>query len=215
MSAAAIKLVGVDPGFASFGASSAAYGADGLKFRRVEVWHTEKDDDARRKADDTSVRIRWLTAKFMAFVAEEHPIAILTETQASGGNTCPRCNPQAKFRVQTSVLVNTGRVRGMIDAVAELHGIPVIEEAPQRIKIAAAGANNASKLEVAEGLERLYPGVMGLFPHYRDKLKKGDLEHASDACAVIHCSKDHHHILTTLRDRGIIAHNDPRLEVPY
>lgn len=215
MNAPILKLVGVDPGFASFGVAAAAIGAEGMRVTRVEVWETEPDNDMKRKADDSSKRIRWLTGKFMAFVAEESPIAICTEIQASGGNTCPRCNPHAKFRVQTQVLVNTGRVRGMLDAVAELHQIPVFEETPQKMKIAAAGANSASKLEVAEGLERLYPGTMRLFPHYRGKLKLGVLEHASDACAALHVSKDQYFILQALRDRGIILPTDPRLELPY
>lgn len=215
MSAAAVKLVGIDPGFASFGIAAAEIGPEGMRYTRVEVWHTELDHDASRKADDSSKRIRWLTGKFMAFVAEESPIAFCTEIQASGGNTCPRCNPHAKFRVQTQVLVNTGRVRGMIDAVAELHQVPVYEEAPVKIKVACAGVANASKLQVAEGIEHLYPGTMRLFPHHHGKLKKGDLEHAADACAIIHVSKDSLFVLEALRERGLITPEDPRLQLPY
>lgn len=215
MSSNVIKLVGVDPGFGHFGVSAAVIGAEGLRYTRVEVWETTPDDAMKRKADDSSQRVRWLTQKFMAFVAEESPIAICTEIQAMGGNTCRRCNPKAKFTVQTQVLVNIGRVRGMIDAVSELHSIPVFEETAVKMKVASAGAGNASKLEVSEGIERLYPGTMRLFPHYRGKIKKGDVEHAADACAAIHVSKDQFFIVQALRDRGIVEANDPRLELPY
>lgn len=180
-----VKIIGIDPGLANFGI--AVFEVIPPTFVRVEVWRTKPDHKARRirKADDTADRCRELGRQLLDLV-DERVIAIAVEAVAL---------PHGK--IQTSVVSALGRVRGLIDAVAELHRLPVLEETPQAVKRRLCGDRSASKDAVRQELERRYPRLSELWPP-----QKTLLEHAGDAAAVAHLALDSDVVQAAVRARG-------------
>lgn len=174
-----LSLLGIDPGFAAFGLAVAQEDAAGkLHFERVSVLHTQPDKAAkknRRKTEDNADRLQLLASELVPAVDTFRPVAICIEAIAL---------PFGK--VQSSVVSALGRVRGMIDMLSFIHKLPVIEAHPIRIKKLMTGRANATKDDVREALTALYPELIPIF----DDMNKGDLEHAADACAAIHISRD-------------------------
>src|SRR5689334_895797 len=150
-----MKLIGIDSGLATFGVAVAELGPPGLVFTDVAVWTTKPAAKKRRlrKADDTAERCRELVAQLQALIVRHTPIALCVEAVALPFS-----------RARSSVVSSLGRVRGIVDALAEVHGLPVLEETPQRLKVATAGVANATKEAVREALEATYPELRALWP---------------------------------------------------
>lgn len=183
-----MKLIGIDPGLAAFGVCVAEVSATELRFKTVEVWTTKPAGHARRlrKSDDTGERSRTIAARLHQLIVSQKPVALCIEATALPFG-----------RVRSSVVSMLGRVRGVVDALAEVHQLPVLEETPQRIKLAAAGAANANKDAVREALESTHPELSALWP-----TQSSLLEHAADACATVHACRTADVVLAALRARA-------------
>lgn len=183
-----MKLIGLDTGLAAFGVAIAELGATGLVFTHVEVWTTTPAARARRlrKADDTSERVRLLAGRLHELIVATQPVALCTESIALPFG-----------RVRSSVVSALGRARGLVDALAEVHRLPVLEESAQRLKAATAGTQKASKEAVREGLEATYPELLGLWPSQATLI-----EHAADASAAIHACRNADVVLAVLKARA-------------
>lgn len=184
---AGICVVGVDSGLAAFGVAVAELDAQGLRFTRVEVWRTKPSSKRLRlrKCDDTAERVRTLAGCLHQLLAEQKPVAICIEAVALPFG-----------RIQSSVVSALGRCRGVVDALAEAHQLPVLEESAQRLKVATAGKANATKDAVREGLEATYPALRGMWP-----APSSIVEHAADACAAIHACRNSDVVLAAIRAR--------------
>ena len=76
---------------------------------------------------------------------------------------------------------------GVIAALAEDLGIPVVQSSPQEIKKVLTGAKNASKKEVQDTLGLRYNNLSELLTEIT---AKSDLDHAYDALAAVVASLD-------------------------
>ena len=137
-----MRIIGCDPGLASFGLAVAVL-EERVRVERVEVLRTEASARARRirKADDNSERARALARELLRVLDGQSVVAICVEAVALPFG-----------RVQHSVVSNLGRVRGLLDALAEVYEVPIIEETPQALKRLITGRGDASKEEVRRAL---------------------------------------------------------------
>lgn len=179
-----MKILGIDTGLASFGIAVADVSASGLRFERVEVWTTKPTAKKRRvrKADDTAERVRMLAGCLHQLIAETRPVAVCVEAVALPFG-----------RARSSVVSALGRARGIVDALVEVHRLPVLESTPQEIKRGTAGADNASKDSVRLALEAAYPELAALWP------QATLVEHAADAAASLHVCRNADVVLAALR----------------
>lgn len=182
-----MKLIGLDTGLASFGVAVADVTSDGLRFESVEVWTTKPASKKRRlrKADDTAERVRGLAGQLNVLIIATEPVALCVEAVALPFG-----------RARSSVVSALGRARGIVDALAEVHRLPVLEETPQRVKEASAGKTNASKEEVRAALEAAYPEIAAHWPAQATLV-----EHAADAAAAVHACRSADVVLAALRAR--------------
>jgi Holliday junction resolvasome RuvABC endonuclease subunit len=162
-------VLGVDPGFASTGIALVRLLPDGEEAVLLDVLRTSKDDAKRRTlaADDNLRRTRELARAFARLVVEHGVRAICAESMSHPRNAS-----------------NSGKMSlcwGALAAVAEAHGLPLVQASPQAIKLAVAGAKTASKddLEFAL-LQRFGNATEALFTG-----PDGQREHAFDALAAL------------------------------
>lgn len=174
-----LKLIGIDPGLTRFGVAVAELpdlGSGRPRFIHVDVWRTEPSAELKRKLrkmDDTAERVGILAEQLHDLVQLHRPFALCIEALAL---------PYNKIQLQVAVVL--GRVRGIVDALAKVHHLAVLEEMPQRLKKLATGKKGASKAEVQTALEREYPELRAMWPP-----QKTLVEHAGDACATIHACR--------------------------
>lgn len=176
-----LKLIGLDPGLASFGLAVAELpnlGTGKPLFFHVGVLRTEPSKELKRlrKMDDTAERCTYLAEQLNDLVQAHKPVALCVEAIALPW--------RPGSGIQTSVISALGRVRGLIDMLAVVHQLPVLEESPQRVKKAATGSIGATKEHVRLALELEYPELAKLWPH-----QKTLQEHAADACGAIHACR--------------------------
>lgn len=183
-----MKLIGLDTGLASFGIAVAEVTSSGVRFERLDVWRTVPASAKRRlrKADDTADRVRTLAGYLHELIIETKPVALCVEAIALPFG-----------RARSSVVSALGRARGIVDAIAEVHRLPVLEETPQRLKHAVAGAQNATKEAVRGALEATYAELRALWP-----VQATLVEHAADAAAAIHACRGADVVLAALRARS-------------
>lgn len=169
-----MKLIGIDPGLASFAIAVANLKAWSVEWESINIIRTEPDHKTRRirVADDTADRCRAIYRGLQTYAigpALESPVAICIESTAM---------PFGKVR--TSVVSALGRVRGLVDAFAEEYDCAVVEESPQALKKMLCGKRDASKDDVRRALEQRFPGIERLWPK-----QKTLIEHAADAAMTI------------------------------
>jgi len=165
-------VLGIDPGFAALGLALVELEQEGERVRRLEVVTTEPS--ARklevRASDDNLRRTCELAAALEERIGPE-VIALAVEAQS-----WPR-NAGSSVKVALAW--------GALAAVAQRHGLPVLQASPQEVKRAIAGAKTASKAEVQTALELRY-AEMPDWPARRDQV-----EHAADALAAAVACLDH------------------------
>lgn len=166
-----INVLGIDPGFASVGYAVVCLHPVRETVMKIGVIHTEKSgvkqnvlaaDDNLRRAREVFTALNLQTAWVTALCAESMSF--------------PR-NSQAAAKVAMTW--------GVIAALAEWKGFPIVQASPQAIKKVLCGAKNASKEDVQQALQMRYGKVPGM-----EELSKGDMEHAFDALAAVVCCLD-------------------------
>ena len=167
----ALYVLGLDPGFASLGYALVALHPVRETILSMGVIRTSKstakqgvlaaDDNLRRARELWSLINQQLTA---------------VEVICAESMSFPR-NSQAAAKVAMSW--------GVIAALAEQRGLPIVQASPQAIKKSLCGVKSASKEEVQAALTARY-GALPLDP----KVPKGEHEHAFDALAAVVCCLD-------------------------
>jgi Holliday junction resolvasome RuvABC endonuclease subunit len=183
-----VKLLGCDPGLASFGLAIMSL-EPRPRVVQLEVLRTERNVERRRLrvADDTCDRSRRLAHTLLARL-DEHPDVIAICVEAWQGTY---------GKIPHQVVGGLGRVRGILDTLAELHELPIIEEPPQTLKRLVTGNRKASKEEVRDTLENRFPELAGLWPS-----QKTLQEHAGDAVATCVAGLESDIVRAALRGRG-------------
>lgn len=163
-------LMGIDPGLASTGIAVVRF--DGVPWiQDIHVLHTEKSDKKRnlRQADDLAERCRVIHAHLDQVILNYKPQLLCVEASAM---------PFGRSRF--SVVAALGRVRGLIDALADQHRLCIIEETPQAVRKMLCGKAKVSEEEITQSLERTFPQAKSFWP-----TRKSDHEHAIDALSTV------------------------------
>lgn len=184
---AGVRAFGVDPGFANFGWAvvdlaepdiAASYLAGG-------VITTKKAQKKQRvaSADDNYQRMQYLTRQLLHLFEVHQPSVVCAESMSFP----PNASGAAKMAYSWGILA----------ALAEERDVPMVMHTPQEIKLAVVQDRAASKLEIKEGLEKLYPKLTSILSH----IPRGRQEHPIDALAAVETAR-HDQVLRALRKRG-------------
>lgn len=157
--------LGLDPGFASLGLAAVELG-DVVQVPRAWVERTEPSAKKRdvRQSEDLVRRCREITGCLERAIAEWHPAVACAETMS-----WPR-DMKAATRIALAW--------GVVAAVLERHGIPLVQASPQEVKKHLCGRKDASKDDVMLAVEARVESVT--WPP-----QKTLVEHAADAVAVV------------------------------
>lgn len=166
-----MNLLGIDPGMKRLGL--AVYDAQAKAFRHVRVVQTERSDrKTSRAASDGTTRARELARVLGTTLVEWDVRAICAE------ELCPVRNASAFGKISISW--------GVVAALAEVAGLPILEIPPKDLKRRVAGNAGASKEEVQAAMEGRHPELAGMWP--RGPRGGGELlEHAADAAGAAWC----------------------------
>lgn len=163
-----VYVVGIDGGLAALGWAALRLEPTGEVPHALGVFATAPS--ARRRhvlaADDNLRRAREL-ARSLAGVLDLYRPAVL----ALEAMSAPR-NAASAAKLSMSL--------GVVAALAEARGLPLVAASPQEVKRALCGRLDASKEDVAAAVVRCLPGAGDLLGRVRPGLR----EHAADAAAV-------------------------------
>jgi len=168
-----VFVLGVDPGFASFGVSIVELTASTERVRMTEVIRTKKSTKKQnvRAADDNFRRAGAIAAVLHDVVATWKPMAIAAEAMS--------------FPRNASAAAKVAMAWGILADIAEVYSLPMVQATPQEIKRALCDKETATKVEVRDRLQTLYEGQ---FDQFTSGTPEGQWEHGFDATgAVIAC----------------------------
>lgn len=172
-----VRVIGVDPGFASIGLAvvefidnDIAHGGPLVRWLDATLVETAPSpararayacDDALRRTNEIAGALDRYVQRWSVGLR-----AICAESFS------PPRNASAAAKVAFTW--------GALVATARRHGVPVLQALPQRVKIDVAGAKNATKDEVAVAVERICDGHAPTL----DGIARSKREHVYDAAAV-------------------------------
>lgn len=168
-----MNILAFDPGFANLGYCVMELGELGpyvRSFGHFETKLSAKNKQKKREVlstADNSRRGAELATFMMALVTKE-TIVIAAEAFSPARNA--------------SAAAKMARCWGILDAMAALHGMSILEASPQQVKVGATGNASASKEEVEAGMIARYPELRTMGAG----IAKTNREHPFDAVAVAH-----------------------------
>jgi Holliday junction resolvasome RuvABC endonuclease subunit len=177
-------ILGLDPGFSSLGWSLLDVGDDWFRCIGAGVIRT-KPDPKLNKCDDNVRRC----AEIMKVLVELHRVHdfVVISAEAQSWTTYQKADRQVAM------------AWGVISALGELWGIPILQFRPQEIKKALCGSASASKDLVEEVLCRECQDAR----LHLSKVRKTSRNHAADALGAAWTSLEHDvlKLLFTVMDR--------------
>ena len=197
-SAKSVTIVGLDPGFASFGwamieiapAQNAAGGAlqPRVTPRFCGVIRTAKaaKKESLFAAEDMVQRAAILHADLALVI--RHADLVSAESLSY-----PR---------SASVSAQMGCAWGVLVGILAHHTVPLVQLSPQAAKKRITGLKSASKLEVQSAVEGMLPGAVPMI----EALNPGLREHVADAFALALCAVDSEQVRGMLKilHRGML-----------
>lgn len=179
-----VVVLGIDPGFASTGYALVRLGEDRTVLR-CGLLRTEKEQRKRQvlAADDNLRRARELAREIVRRCLDDGPVNAAMGPQvrcALGSHEIPVAIvlESMSFPRSASVANKMGLALGVVAAIAEARGLPLVQESPQRIKLALCGRRDASKESVATAVS----AIVGRVP--LDPIPASQREHVWDAIAA-------------------------------
>lgn len=165
-----VYVLGLDPGFASFGYSVLRFTPEGEEVVAVNVIRTKKTGKKRNvlASDDNFRRARAIASVLREVVVGFQPRALAAEALS-----LPR-NASAAAKVAMSW--------GILADIVEEFQIPLVQQSPQGIKKTLCGKVSATKVEVQEVVMKRYPGA---FQPFMDATPKGQWEHGFDSVSAV------------------------------
>lgn len=173
-------ILGLDPGFASFGWALMRLGPTREEdaVTDVGVWRTAKADKKRRvrDTDDNVERARGLSRLLADLVQKRghHLTAVAIE--------------QVSFVRSASTMAKIGMAHGLTIYAVEALGLPMMGCTPQELKLAVCGRRDASKDEIRNALRTRYlvaGAEHGALAVLDDEVPRGQQEHPYDALGAI------------------------------
>jgi len=161
-----MRVLGIDGGFASMGIAVLELTPDQELLRDVYVVRTQKSDRKLQvlAGDDTARRGRELAHHVGLAITSQSPGAIVIESPSWPRNA--------------GVAAKLGVAFGVVYALAEKHGLPLLQVSPQQVKKSLCGRKDAAKEDIIAAVEARFPSVT--WPS-----QKGLWEHAADSIAVV------------------------------
>lgn len=172
---AAIRLIGIDPGFASMGLALLHIDGRGIEWTSAQLVETAPSprrvhayaaDDTLRRAEEIAGE---LAVIFRAWCPpSDPPLAVCVESFS------PPRNSSAASKVAMAW--------GALVATARAHWVPVLQVSPQGLKLALTGDKTASKGDIAAAVEaRCYstPSDTQI-----ERIPRSKREHVYDAAAA-------------------------------
>jgi Holliday junction resolvasome RuvABC endonuclease subunit len=161
-------LLGIDGGFAAMGYAIATWDGTNLHVRDMGLHETKKIAKAGYSMSEDNVRrARLLTKK-------------LSPGMATAQCVCAEAMSYPRSSATASKL---GISWGVVAALAERHGVPIVQKPPQDLKWAVAGSRTASKGQIRAALSMHYPSSMEAFEKAGVTASKA--EHCWDALGAI------------------------------
>lgn len=171
------RLLGFDTGLTAFG-MSCLFVEDGKpKVEWTRVFTTKPTDKKRRlrQADDLGQRIRYLAKESLVLV---HQVMHERSTVPLAA-FCVEATALPMGKTKLSTVAVLGRARGIVDVLAEVAGVPILEFFPAELKKLAGLSGAVSKAQLQTAVEKRCPSAKGCWPS-QVRL----VEHAADATAT-------------------------------
>jgi Holliday junction resolvasome RuvABC endonuclease subunit len=170
-------VLGMDPGFASFGVAVVEIFRDREVPRLLTVCRTKPSAKKQniRQADDNVRRVREFAAFVDDLVRVWQPRAFMVEYLEG-------------FSQHASTFFKMGLTLGLVSALAEAYKLPMLVVGPQPLKTKVTGSAEASKAEIRVALNRRYGASLLEGFLQTEKVPGGQWEHPYDALgAVVAC----------------------------
>jgi crossover junction endodeoxyribonuclease RuvC len=168
-----VYVLGVDPGFASFGWCIVQLLPQGEEVMKVDVIRTEKSSKKKnvKASDDDFHRSQEIAKVLHEVVQKWKPGAVAAEAMS--------------FTRNASSAAKVARVWGVLADLCFVHNLPMTQASPQEIKKVLCGDKAATKEQVQQALETRYQHY---FLAFTQAVPKGQWEHGFDAAgAVVAC----------------------------
>lgn len=175
-----VFVLGMDPGFASFGFGVVQLLPEGERIVRVDVIRTQKSAKKLnvKAADDNFRRGQAISAILHDVVKEYQPVALAAESASWPRNA----SSSAKLALSWGILID----------LCHVYHLPMAQASPQEIKKVLCKKKSATKEDIRQALEALYPHQFDAFktefPAKNPPKPHGQWEHGFDAVgAVVAC----------------------------
>ena len=176
------NVLAMDPGFGNFGVAIIEVGKDYDKVVHVDVIRTSKSNKKLKvlSSTDDNRRVREITLKIVALDIKYQPTIFTSEERANVRSA----SSSAKVAIGWTIPAVLGAIRDT----------PLIQQSPRDLKLKTVGKKTATKADIMEAMEKLFPGQFEDFkkrypPQDPDK-PAGVWEHGYDAVASYVASKD-------------------------
>lgn len=166
-------VIGLDPGFASFGYGVLEVTATGTRVDQVGVLHTKKSGVKQNvlAADDNFCRAREISEMLRRLLSGQmdrgQPLVLAAESMS--------------FPRNSSSAAKVAMAWGVLAALSEGWQLPLVQASPQKIKQVICEDRKASKESLQDALMRRYPGQ---FDEFVARTPSGQWEHGFDAVGV-------------------------------
>ena len=162
----ALKILAIDPGFASLGWAVVSFTSDGPVCEAAGVFRT-KPDRTKLKYNDNVDRARRLY-DHLSSTADDHDIRII----AAEAQSWTRFS-NADRSIAT--------VFGLLAALGVETSAPIVQLSPQDVKLRVCGKKTASKEDIKQAVYQIASGSREFIEGIRASTQR---EHAADAVAV-------------------------------
>ena len=171
-----VCVLGVDPGFASVGYAVLRLESEGETLLRLGVVRTEKAAAKRnvKASEDNVSRARELAEAFQGLL-DAHDIRLI-------------CAETMSYPRNSASAAKMALCWGVLAAISQQRGIPIVQATPQEVKKAVTGKKDASKEEVMAAVRRVHPVLeapAGKRPPLLADVAPSLWEHPYDAVASV------------------------------
>lgn len=185
-------LLGIDPGFASFGFAAIALPPDPMNtMMRIESFGVFETAKATKKQHVLATEDNLRRARELADFLD----ALIVRHATDRGRLVAICAESMSWPRNAAVTAKMGITWGVVAAVAHRHKLPILQASPQAVKKGTAGRRDATKDDVEAAvlkrITRANPDLLGthVFADVAKRIPKTKKEHPFDAAAVaIVCS---------------------------
>lgn len=168
-----VFILGLDPGFASFGLGLVRLLPSSEEVMKVDVIRTQKSPKKLnvKAADDNFRRSQAIAAVLHETVKKWQPVALAAEAMS--------------FPRNASAAAKVAMAWGIVSDLCYLYQLPIVQATPQEIKKALCNNKSATKEDIQKALEARHGYE---FQHFTSSVPAGQWEHGFDAVgAVVTC----------------------------